>query len=112
EADVPSLIRYLGRKEDLHLLGRNSRDDRPKLVGDLLLADEKGGQPVHALEPLFLRKATPVGAILPEVDVLRAPLLALPKLVELSVGQELSLGAVSRFLKRRISRLAEELALL
>src|SRR5437660_3483174 len=112
ETNVPSLVGHLRREKDLHLLSRDSSDDRTELVGDLLLADEEGGEPVHALKALFLGEALPIGAILLEVDVLRAPLLPLPELVQLLVRQELGLGALLRLLERGIGRLAEELALL
>src|SRR5207244_9625364 len=99
------------REEDLHVLGWRRTDHRAELVGHLLLADEEGGQPVHAAEALLLGKGIPVGPVLREVDVLSPPLLPLPKLVELSIAEELHLAAVGGLLERGVRRLAEELAL-
>ena len=68
---------------------------RPELLGHALLADEEGRQPVHPrLALLGVDALVPVDAVLGEVEVLRAPLLALPQQVELAVAQELRLAAV------------------
>ena len=85
ERDVARLVGDLGAEEDAHLLVGRGAHHRPELVGDALLADEERRQAVHALEALLLGDAlVPVDPVLREVEVLRAPLLALPQLVELA----------------------------
>src|SRR5687768_5102392 len=107
---MAGLVGDLGGEEDPLLLGGTGPHDRPQLVGDTLLADEEGREPVHALEPLLGHNPlVPVDPVLAEVEVLGRPLLALPELVELPVGQELRLAAVRGFLKRRIRGLEEAL---
>ena len=97
EAHVARLVGDLGREEDPLLLGRGGAHDRAELVGDLLLADEEGGEPVHAPEPLVLGDPlVPVDPVLGEVEVLGQPLLALPELVELRVAEQLRLAAIRR----------------
>ena len=55
-------------------------------------------------------EASPVLAVLGEVEVLRAPLLALPQLVELPVVEQLHLAAVGRLEDGRITGRLEVLA--
>src|SRR6185503_1048240 len=103
EADVAGLVGDLGGEEDPLLRGGSGPHDRPKLVGDALLADEEGREAVHALEPLLgLDPLVPVDPVAAEVEVLGRPLLPLPKLVELRVVEELRLAAAGRLLKGRI----------
>ena len=62
-------------------------------------------KPVHACEALLgVEALVPIAPVLGEVEVLRAPLLALPELVELVVGQELDLAAVGRLHEPGIAR--------
>src|SRR5919198_1963021 len=111
EANVARFVGDLRREEDALLLRRAGAHDRPQLVRDPLLADEEPRQPVHALEPLLGRDSlVPVDPVAAEVEVLGAPLLALPEQVELLVGEELRLAAVGRFLKRGVGGLDETLA--
>ena len=92
EADVASLVGDLRAEEDPLRLGRRGPHDRAELVGDLLLADEEAGEPVHPLEALLLGDPlVPVDPVLGEVEVLGRPLLALPEVIELAVVEELDL---------------------
>ena len=59
EAHVAGLVGDLRAEEDFLVLGRRGAHDRPQLLGDLLLADEEGGEPVHPLEALFLAGSPP-----------------------------------------------------
>jgi hypothetical protein len=112
EANVAGLVGDLGGEEDPLLLGGAGPHDRPQLVGDALLADEEGGEAIHALESLLrLDPLVPVGPVPAEVEVLGGPLLALPELIELPVGEEHGLSAVGRILKCRIRGLQEALLL-
>ncbi len=101
---MAGLVGDLGAEEDPLVLGRRGAHDRPQLLGDLLLADEEGGEPVHALEALLVVEAlVPVLAVAAEVELLGLPLLALPEQVELLVGEQLDLaGAVGCLVQRRI----------
>src|SRR3954447_13729336 len=96
EADVAGPVGELGAEEDPLRLGRSGAHDRAELVGDLLLADEEAREPVHPLEALRRRDAlVPVDPVLGEVEVLGAPLLLLPEVVELAVVEELDVAPVS-----------------
>ena len=82
EADVAGLVGDLRAEEDLLVLGRRRPHDRPQLLGDLLLADEERGEPVHPLVALLLGDPlVPVLAVAAEVEHLGLPLLALPEQV-------------------------------
>src|SRR3954453_7820338 len=94
ERDVAGFVRDLRAEEDAHLLGGRRAHHRAELLGHLLLADEERAEPVHALVLLVVGKALPVEPVLGEVEVLRAPLLALPELVQLAVGEELHVAAI------------------
>src|SRR5438093_7623 len=90
ERDVARLVGDLRRQEDPHVLIGDRAHERAQLGGDALLADEEGAQAGHSLEALLgVDALVPVDAVLREVEVLRRPLLALPELVELAVGQQL-----------------------
>jgi hypothetical protein len=87
---VAGLVGDLRAQEDPHLLVGRGAHDRPELGGDALLADEERAQPAEALEALLLVETlVPVDTVLAEVEVLRGPLLALPQVVQLAVGQQL-----------------------
>jgi hypothetical protein len=108
ERDVPSLVGDLGAQEHAHVLVGAGAHHRSQLRSDALLADEEGAQPVHPLVALLgVHALVPVDAVLGEVDVLGGPLLALPQLVELPVGQQLCLAAVGGLVERGIARGAE-----
>ena len=113
EAHVAGLVGDLRAEEDLLVLGGRGAHDRPELLGDLLLADEERGEPVHALEALFLGDPlVPVLAVTGEVELLGLPLLALPEEVELPVGEQLDLGGpVGRLHQGRVGRRLEVLPL-
>jgi hypothetical protein len=104
EAHVAGLVGDLRAEEDFLVLGRHRPHDRPQLLGHLLLADEEGGEPVHALEPLLLADPlVPVFAVAAEVELLGLPLLPLPEVVELGVAEQLDLrGAVGGLVQRRV----------
>ena len=109
---MAGLVGDLGAEEDPLLLGGRGAHDRAELVGDLLLADEEGGEPVHPLEALLgVDPLVPVDPVLREVEVLGRPLLALPEHVELAVVEELGLAAVGRLLQGGVGRGEEVLAL-
>jgi hypothetical protein len=100
---VTGLVGDLGAEEDALVLGRRRAHDRPQLLGDLLLADEERGEPVHALKALLVVDAlVPVLAVAAEVEILGPPLLALPEQIELAVGEKLGLAAVGGLLKGRV----------
>ena len=102
------LVGDLRAEEDAHVLVGDRAHDRPELGGHALLADEERAQPVHARHALLgVDALVPVDAVLGEVEVLHRPLLALPQLVELAVGQEVRLAAVGRLLQGGIARRAE-----
>ena len=105
EAHVAGLVGDLRAEEDFLVLGGRGAHDRPELLGDFLLADEEGGEPVHALEALFLVELlVPVLAVAAEVELLGLPLLALPEQVELLVGEQLDLGGPVGGLHQRRDR--------
>src|SRR6266511_4170470 len=107
---MAGLIRDLCAEEDALSLGGGRPHDRAQLVGDLLLADEEAGEPVHPLEALFLGDAlVPVDPVLREVEVLGRPLLALPEVVELGVVEELDRAPIGA-LQGRIGGRPEVLA--
>ena len=101
EAHVAGLVGDLRAEEDFLVLGLGGAHDRPQLLGHFLLADEEGGEPVHALEALLLADPlVPVLAVAAEVELLGLPLLALPEQVELLVGEQLDVGgAVGRLVR-------------
>src|SRR3954470_860157 len=108
EGDVARLVGDLGAQEDAHVLVGDGAHDRPELRRHALLADEERAQAVQARHALLRIDAlVPVDAVLGEVEVLHRPLLALPELVELAVGQEVRLAAVGRLLQGGIARRAE-----
>ena len=112
EGDVARLVGDLGAEEDAHVLVGDRAHDRPELGGHALLADEERAQPVHPRHALLRVDAlVPVDAVLGEVEVLHRPLLALPQLVELAIGQEVGLAAVGGLLQGGIARRAEVHAL-
>jgi hypothetical protein len=105
ELDVARLVGDLGAEEDALLLGGRGAHHWAELLGHALLADEERRQAVHALVALLLRDAlVPVDPVLGEVDVLHAPLLALPEVVELGVGEEVGLAAIRGLHDGRIAR--------
>ena len=105
ERDVARLVGDLRAQEQPHVLVGRGAHHRAELGGDALLADEERRQAVHALEALLVVEAlVPVLAVPGEVEVLRRPLLALPELVELAVGQQVRLAAVGRGEQRRVAR--------
>src|SRR3954452_11450989 len=108
ERDVARLVGDLRAQEDPHVLVGDRAHDRPELGGHALLADEERAHPVHPLEALVVVEAlVPVDAVLAEVEILRRPVLALPQLVELAVGEQVRLAAVRRLVERRIARRPE-----
>src|SRR3954454_24715835 len=111
EADVAGLVGDLGAEGNALRLRPGGAHDRAEIVGDLLLADEEAREPVHALEALRRRDAlVPVDPVLGEVEVLSAPLLLLPEVVELAVVKELDVAPVS-LLEGRVRGRAEVLPL-
>jgi hypothetical protein len=105
ERHVAGLVGDLRAEEEPHLLVGRRAHHRAELGGHALLADEERREPVHALEALLLADPlVPVDPVLREVEILRRPLLALPQLVELAVGQQVRLATVGRGEQRRVAR--------
>src|SRR5205085_4257147 len=86
ERDVACLVGDLRREEDPRVLAGRGPHHRSELAGDALLAEEEPAQP-HALGAATVAREAlvPVDAVLREVEVGDAPLLALPEVEELAI---------------------------
>src|SRR5258707_8935936 len=86
EDRVPRLIDQLGGQENAHLFAGHGYHIRGQGVSDTRLALEESRQPIQAHLLLVLRHLLPLHAVTTEIDILRTPLLALPTVVEFTIG--------------------------
>src|SRR5579859_5619802 len=95
EDRVASLIDQLGGQEDAHIILWHSGDIRGQGIGDALFPFEEGREAVDAHTVLIFAHTVPLFTILAEVDLLRAPLLALPTIIEFTIGWEMNQALIN-----------------
>src|SRR6266567_4295321 len=85
-SNVPVSTPMTSLKKGAHLLIGHGQHIGGECVGDIRLAMEEGGESIDTHVAFVLRHACPLLAVFTEIDILGAPLLTLPAIIEFAIG--------------------------